>query len=204
MSAGRHATSVDGIVVDPTDPDQTDAARSDTTGVARLAVAGGHAVHLVPMAPSRDDTRILVFATLLVVAAGVLVAVVLLLATGRGGSPTRYEPFEAGAAREIERLLKEGGPYYVPDPFGGSRSILFALEDGEVVALSNVVPGTKDCIVNIRNEGKAFVDCNDDRLESTELARYGTATRTPENGNAVLYVDLRKRIPPPATAVASG
>ena len=50
------------------------------------------------MAPSRDDTRILVFATFLVVVAGVLVAVVLLLATGRASSPTKYEPFEAGAA----------------------------------------------------------------------------------------------------------
>jgi hypothetical protein len=149
------------------------------------------------MAPSRDDTRILVFATLMVVVAGVLVAVVLLLATGRGGSPTRYEPFEAGAAKEIERLLQEGGPYYVADPFGGSRTIMFALEDGQVVALSNVVPGTKDCHIRIKNEGKRFVDCHGDIHTSDELARYVTILDPRGDGNDILLVDLRKLEPAP-------
>jgi hypothetical protein len=147
---------------------------------------------------SREDRPIIVVATLGVVLAGLLVAVVLLLATGRGGSPTRYEPFEAGAAKDIERSLKEGGPFYVPDPFGGNRSILFALEDGEVVALSNVVPNTDDCRVNIKNEGKAFVDCNGDRLRTDELARFPTTIRPSTNGTDILYVDLRTKEPAPA------
>jgi hypothetical protein len=150
------------------------------------------------MAPSRDDTKILVFATFLVVVAGVLVAVVLLLATGRASSPTKYEPFEAGAARDIERLLKEGGPYYVADPFGGSRSIMFALEDGEVVALSTTLPNTKDCTVFWRESRKAFVDCNDDRHQSTDLARYATSIDPRQGANDILLVDLRKREPPPS------
>ncbi|MFI5048114.1 MAG: hypothetical protein ACHQIG_13690 [Acidimicrobiia bacterium] len=150
------------------------------------------------MAPSRDDMPILVVATVGVVLAGVLVAVVLLLATGRGGSPTKYQPFEAGAAKDIKRLLKDGGPYYVPDPFGGSRSILFALEGGKVVALSNVVPNTKDCRVQIKNEGKSFVDCHGDRLQSDELDRYPTSTRLSTNGTEILLVDLRTREPAPA------
>ena len=150
------------------------------------------------MAPSRDDTRILIFATLLVVVAGVLVAAVLLLATGRGGSPTKYEPFQAGASKDIKRLLKEGGPYYVADPFGGHRSILFALEDGQVVALSNIVPGTKDCIVNIKNEGKSFVDCHGDHLQTTDLARYVTTVRHLKDANDILLVDLRNKEPAPA------
>jgi hypothetical protein len=148
------------------------------------------------MAPSRDDTRLLIFATLLVVVAGVLVALVLLLATGRGGSPTKYEPFEAGAAKDIERLLDEGGPYYVPDPFGGSRSIMFALEGGEVVALSTVLPDTKDCRVLWKDTVKRFVDCHDDRHRSTALARYATSI-VDRGGNDVLLVDLRKREAPP-------
>jgi hypothetical protein len=152
------------------------------------------------MAPSRDDTRILVFATLLVVVAGVLVALVLLLATGRASSPTKYEPFEAGAARDIERLLKEGGPYYVADPFGGSRSIMFALEDGEVVALSTTLPNTKDCVVFWRESRKAFVDCNDDRHQSTDLARYQTSIDPKQGANDILLVDLRKKDPPPSSA----
>ncbi len=150
------------------------------------------------MAPSREDTRILVFATLLVVIAGVIVALVLLLATGRASSPTKYEPFDAGAARDVERLLEEGGPYYVPDPFGGSRSIMFALEDGEVVALSTVMPGTKDCRVLWRDSRDAFVDCNDARHQSTDLARYVTTVEPREGANDILFVDLRKKEPPPS------
>ena len=139
------------------------------------------------------------FATLLVVVAGVLVALVLLLATGRASSPTKYEPFDAGAVRDIERLLKEGGPYYVADPFGGDRSIMFALEDGEVVALSTTLPNTRDCTVFWRDSRKAFVDCNDDRHESTDLARYRTTIETKTGANDLLLVDLRTKEPPPST-----
>ena len=150
------------------------------------------------MAPTRQDTRILVVATLAVVAAGLFMAAVLLFATGRGGSPTNYEPFNAGAETTIHRNLKQEGPFYVADPFGGSRSILFALEDGKVVALSTVVPNTKDCRVTIKDEGKEFVDCHGDRLKTTELARYVTTTQPSSNGTELLYVDLRKLEPPPA------
>jgi hypothetical protein len=152
----------------------------------------------VPMAPSRDDTRILIFATLLVVVAGVLVALVLLLATGQGGSPTKYQPFEAGAAKDIKRSVTEGGPFYVPDPFGGSRSIMFALEGGQLVALSNVLPGTQDCHIRIKDEGKTFVDCHGDIQTSEELARYVTVVDPREDGNDILLVDLRKKEPAPA------
>ena len=155
------------------------------------------------MAPSREDTRILVFATLAVVVAGLLVAAVLLIATGRGGSPTRYEPFEAGAAKDIERLLKDGGPYYVADPFGGQRSILFALEDGDVVALSTLVPNTTGCHVRIKNEGKTFVDCHGDILKSEELDRFVVTTKPNSNGTDILYVDLRTKQPAPAGVPAT-
>jgi hypothetical protein len=166
--------------------------------IVRLDNFSGRVLHLGSMAPSRDDTRILIFATLLVVGAGVLVAVVLLLATGRGGSPSKYEPFQAGAAKDIKRLLKDGGPYYVADPFGGNRSILFALEDGQVVALSTVVPNTKDCHVRVKNEGKSFVDCHGDKLQSTELDRYLTTVRHLKDANDILLVDLRTKEPAPA------
>lgn len=150
------------------------------------------------MAPSRDDTRILVFATLLVVVAGLLVALVLLLATGQGGSPTKHAPFEAGAAKDIKRSLQEGGPYYVPDPFGGDRSIMFALEHGKVVALSTVLPGTKDCRIQIKNNGKSFVDCHGERHSTEELARYVTVVDPRTDGNDILLVNLRKLEPAPA------
>ena len=164
---------------------------------ARLDISGT-APYTVAVAPSRQDTRILVVATIAVVVAGLFVAAVLLLATGQGGSPKKYEPFNAGAAVDIKNLVKDGGPYYVPDPFGGSRSILFALEDGNVVALSTVVPNTKDCRVRVKDEGKAFVDCHGDRLETTDLARYPTKVQPSSNGTKILYVDLRTLEPAPS------
>src|SRR5439155_23582442 len=109
-----------------------------------------------------------------VVLAGLLVAAVLLLATSRASSPTKYQPFDAGAAASIKKDLKDGGPYFVPDPFGGDRSILLAIEDGKIVALSDVAPGTRDCRVRWKGSINSFVDCHDDKLESTDLARYRT------------------------------
>ena len=90
----------------------------------------GFTSYTVSVPASRSDARLLLTATAAVVTAGVIVAVVLLFATGRSQSPTKYEPFSAGPAKAIKHSLREGGPYYVPDPFGGNKSILFALENG--------------------------------------------------------------------------
>ena len=121
------------------------------------------------MPASRSDAKLLLVATGAVVLAGLLVAAVLLLATGRASSPTKYQPFDAGVASSIKQQLKDGGPYFVPDPFGGNRNILLALEGGQVVALSDIVPGTKDCRVRWRGSINSFVDCHDDKLKSTDL-----------------------------------
>jgi hypothetical protein len=186
------------MVVDPTHGRQPEASdRADW----HSAPVRPYTVHM-PL--SREDRPVIVIATVAVVVAGLLVAAVLLLATGRGTTPERYEPFEAGAAKSIRQNLKDEGPFYVADPFGGNRSILFALEDGDIVALSNVVPNTRDCRVTIKNEGKAFVDCNGDRLRSTELARYVTSTRPSSNGTTLLYVDLRHKEPAPDSTGTAG
>lgn len=149
------------------------------------------------MALARSDAKILLVAAGAVIAAGLLVAAVLLLATGRASSPTRYEPFDAGVAAAIRKDLKDGGPYFVPDPFGGDRSILLALEDGEVVALSDVVPGTKDCRVRWRGSINSFVDCHDDKIRSTELARYESEVGKIGANKGELFIDLRRRQPAP-------
>ena len=47
---------------------------------------------------SRSDAQLLLVAAGAVIVAGLLVAVVLLLATGRAASPTKYVPFDAGVA----------------------------------------------------------------------------------------------------------
>jgi len=134
------------------------------------------------------------------VLAGVLVAAVLLLARSRSSSPTKYVPFDAGVASSIRKELKDGGPYFVPDPFGGNRTILLALEEGKVVALSDVLPGTTDCRVRWRGSIDSFVDCHDDKLKSTELNRYRTEIGLTGSVEGELLIDLRHKEPPPAPA----
>ncbi len=150
------------------------------------------------MALQRSDAKILLVAAGAVIVAGLLVAAVLLFATGRAGSPTKYVAFDAGVAVSIRKDLKSGGPYFVPDPFGGDRSILLALEDGKIVALSDLKPGTKDCRIRWRGSIDSFVDCHDHKLKSTQLARYQSEVGELGDQKGELLVDLRRRQPAPA------
>jgi hypothetical protein len=144
----------------------------------------------------RSDRQILIIATGAVIVAGLMVAAVLLFATG-GGGPTKNRPFLAGSAAALRSQLRDGGPFYVPDPFGKDHSILFALEQGKVVALSNVLPDTKSCRIRWRGSIDRFVDCHGDRHVSTDLNRYLVSIHTTGSSKGLLFVDLRKRIPAP-------
>jgi hypothetical protein len=149
---------------------------------------------------SRSDAKILIVATGAVVLAGLLVAAVLLLATSRASSPTKYAPFPAGVAQSIKSQLKDGGPYFFPDPFGGDRNLLLAIEGGKVVALSDILPNTTDCRVRWRGSLDSFVDCHDDKLHSGELARYQSEIGQVGANKGELLIDLRHREPPPNPA----
>jgi hypothetical protein len=149
------------------------------------------------VAIARSDAKLLIVAAGAVIVAGLLVASVLLWSTSRAGSPTKYAPFDAGVASSIKRDLKSGGPYFVPDPFGGDRSILLAVEDGKIVALSDVKPGTKDCRIRWKGSIDSFVDCNNDKLKSTDLARYRAEVGITGAHKGELLIDLRHREPAP-------
>lgn len=149
---------------------------------------------------NRSDTRLLLMATGAVLVAGVLVAVVLLFATSRGGGPTKYQPFQAGLASSVRSDLRDGGPYYFPDPFGGQRSILFALERGNIVALSTVLPDTLDCHIRWKGQIDRFVDCHGDQHRSVELDRYDDFIDPAGENQGILFVDLRKKLPAPEPA----
>ena len=152
----------------------------------------------VAVALQRSDAKLLLVATGAVIVAGLLVAAVLLLATGRASSPTKYVAFPAGDATAIRKDLKSGGPFFYPDPFGGNRNILLAIEDGQVVALSDIKPGTKDCRVRWRGSIDSFVDCNDDKVQSSDLARYQSEVGEIGANKGELLVDLRRLEPAPA------
>jgi hypothetical protein len=146
---------------------------------------------------SRSDAKILLFATGAVVFAGVVVAAVLLLATSRDSGPAKYGPFPAGSAPAIKQQLKDGGPYFYPDPFGGDRNILLALEGGKIVALSDVLPGTTQCRVKWKGTQSSFVDCHGDKITSTALARFQSDVGRTGSTKGLLLIDLRHKDPPP-------
>ena len=75
------------------------------------------------MPPERSDTRLLIGAGAAAVLAGVFVAVVLLLATSRADSPKTYRPFPAGPVSQLRSNLKDEGPFYYPDAFGGWNNV---------------------------------------------------------------------------------
>ena len=108
------------------------------------------------------------------------------------------EPSVLPYLKAIKQSLREGGPYYVPDPFGGNRSILFALENGEVVALSNIVPGTKDCAIRWRGSVNRFQDCNGDRFTSEQLDRFEATVDETGSGKGLLFVNLRRKLTAPS------
>jgi hypothetical protein len=151
--------------------------------------------------PARDDLRLLLFAGGAVVLAGVAVAVLLVTSTGRdgGSTPERPQPFEAGLASNVEDSLREEGPYYYADPFGGDDSIVFALEDGEVVALAVNQSTLPNCSVKWKDQLDKFV-CGDQRFDSTELERFEATV--PEGGpdEGILIIDVRTRLPAPSLA----
>jgi hypothetical protein len=147
--------------------------------------------YTVPVPASRSDAKILIFATGGVIVAGLLVAAVLLLATSRDSGPTKYAPFAAGLNTAIKQQLKDGGPFFYPDPFGGDRNILLGLEGGRVVALSDVLPNTTSCRVKWRGSINSFVDCHGDKLSSSQLARYQTDVGVAGADKGQLLIDLR-------------
>ena len=152
-------------------------------------------VHLLAVALQRSDTKLLLLAAGAVIVAGVLVAAVLLLATSRGRESDEVHGVPGRRATAIHSELKKGGPFFDPDPFGGDRNILLALEDGKVVALDDLKPGTKDCRVRWRGSINSFVDCHDDKVRSTDLARYQSEIGELGNNKGELLVDLRHREP---------
>jgi hypothetical protein len=146
----------------------------------------------------RKDLPLLIFSAVLVVIAGLVVAGAIWLVTDQSGqAPEDYEPFEAGLAESIHESLAEGGPFFVPDPFEGDRSILLALEDDEIVALSVNKPGDSDCHVRWRGSVDSFVDCNDDEVRSEQLDRYLTSIPGGGDQEGILLVDLRTLLPAP-------
>jgi hypothetical protein len=147
------------------------------------------------MASRSDDRRVLLFATIAVLAAGALVAALILAITGRAGTPDAVAPVPFGFAKSLRTKVEAGGPVAYAGTTGDTGFWL-AMEDGRLVALQIRRPGTH-CNVRWRGSIDSFVDCHDEKVTTHQLARFPTEVpRTgPRKGN--LLVDLRRTIPPP-------
>ena len=145
----------------------------------------------------KQDVKILALATGAVILAGVVwrrSSSSAPAARARRRTPGRSPP---AWPRRCGADLKDGGPYFFPDPFGGDKNMMLALEDGKIVALATLLPNSKTCQVKWKDSQKAFVDCHGDKLKSTELARYPASVGKNGNFKGILLIDPRELLPPP-------
>src|SRR5256886_15336310 len=126
------------------------------------------------------------------VLAGYFGAVLLLLAPSLANSPKTYRPFPAGPEKQLHDNLKSQGPFYYPDAFGGKRSILFALEGDQVVALMTHTAGDEACRIQWRGSVNSFVDCRGGRLRRDQIGRDGASISNQQRTGNRRVVDLRK------------
>jgi hypothetical protein len=168
----------------------------------------------------RRDMRALWITGAVAVIAGIAVAGALLWATGRNKTPTKPQPFAAGVSHSIREQLNEG-PFYYPDPFGGTRDFWFAIEDGNIAALSANLPGEKGCRVAYKGDKKGFVDCHGTRVPEHDLARFelklqvgktkypyplpaaGPRPSVKKAKEGSLLVYLEKLLPPPGSGATT-
>jgi hypothetical protein len=147
----------------------------------------------------RADTKPLIFAAIGALVIGAIVAGLIVVAT-RGKQPTKVAPFPAGLERSIRADVREGGPVYFPDPFGGRRSVWFVFEQNRLIALAGRTWQRASCTVRWRGSINRFVDCNGNRLTSDELPRYPSSVPTTGPNKGAVLVDVRSLLPPPALA----
>jgi hypothetical protein len=131
----------------------------------------------------REDVRLIVFAALLVLLAGALIAAGLMAATGGAKSPT-CPRLRLGAIDSIREQVQDGGPFFTTG--GGQCGFWVALDGSDVVAYKLHVSG-RDCTVRFRNDRYT---CGDETIPSANLAKYPTAIETVD-GIDTLFVDLR-------------
>jgi hypothetical protein len=150
---------------------------------------------------SRADRQLLVFTTVLVLVAGLLVAAALFFATGGGDSTPKTKPLFVGLEKQLRKNLREEGPQYIPSPFGGNGFWL-DLEGGKLVAYSVVLPGTRDCNVKWKESRKSYVDCDDRLVQPGELDRFLVSYGKGPGNDRRVQVD--QRIVEQATGADSG
>lgn len=128
------------------------------------------------------------------IALGLVVAGLL----NRSNEPAAYRPFFAGLRSDRVEDIRQDGPVLIPDPRGGDRSFYLDLAGGDLVALHVVPPGeSSSCLVQFDREAQHYENCRGEPVERGSLARFPVETRTTEDEDEAVFVDLRELLPPP-------
>ena len=136
-----------------------------------------------------SSTPLLVITAALAIGVGLVIAGLLLIATGRSGDAPKG-PFPLGSAAGLRDEVKKS-PVYIADPTGG-EGLWLELDGKQFVAIAAVPPGRSgDCTVRWRDSVAAYEDCKGKRYHAGELATFPLDLR-----NGSLYVDTRKTQPP--------
>ena len=123
--------------------------------------------------------------------AAVFVGGLLWLATQRNES--KPGPFFLGLEQALKTHIHEGSPLYFSNP-GAGDGFWLDIENGQLVALVlDQTDGRKDCIVKWKDQRDAYIDCDDNELQSTDLAHYKlTIGRRDGSPKTSVYVNLQK------------
>jgi hypothetical protein len=146
--------------------------------------------------PTRSDRRLLLVTGSFLLVAAVFFTGVIWLATQRNDS--KGGPFFIGLERALKTHIHEGSPLYFSNP-GAGDGFWLDIENGQLVALVlDQRAGSEDCIAKWKEQRDAYVDCDDNELQSTDLDRYkltiGARDGSPKTS---VYVNLRKIEPAP-------
>ena len=147
------------------------------------------------MPAASDDRRLLLFATVFVVIAGLLVAAAIWFATRRDAVEGPKKPVFLGLEDVKKKDIRNDGPQYVANPFGDAGFWL-DLDRGELVAYVLTIPRTDGCTVKwVRT---AYVDrCTDREIDPHTLAQYPVIIGSRDGSPAgSVFVDLRREVQP--------
>lgn len=153
------------------------------------------------MPPSSSDRRLLLVTSSCVLLAGLLVGVLIFLATGGAQGTPRAQPVYIGLESDLRATLNQGPRLYFAHPFGGTGFWL-DVEDSHLVALVARVPGSSSCTVAWKNLSRGYFDCHGRQLTSRQLDRY--ALQFPKSGSQQggVVVDFRRVLPAPQSVPA--
>lgn len=142
----------------------------------------------------RRDIRLLIATGIAAVGAGLVVAALVISASGGPKVARKAEPVTVGTVSNLERQIREGGPVLFPDLARGDRTFYVTLVDGKLAALHAYAPGRgTTCSVEWDRKVGRFEDCENRSVDPHALGRLALTTEGGSDDPVV--VDPRVLLP---------